>query len=127
MGILASPSWCRGPRVRDRRMILMKCAAEAGEFLVRSSELRYLPVSVFAGHHGTCPFKCDLHIQYVFRYTMSLIVLECLATNFVAWMSMRVNLGWYWARMLRLAASCWRVEYDNQGSARGAYEKASSY
>jgi hypothetical protein len=62
----------------------MKTADEAGECLILASELSCLSVCVFAGHHGTCPFKCDLHIQYAFRYTMSLILLEWLATNFVA-------------------------------------------
>jgi hypothetical protein len=68
-------------------MILMKAAGEAGECLVRASELSRLSICVFAGHHRTCPLKCDLHIQHAFRYTMSLILLECLATNFVAWIS----------------------------------------
>jgi hypothetical protein len=74
-------------------MILMKAADEAGECLVRASELSRLSICVFAGHHGTCPFKFDLHIQYAFRYTMSLILLECLATNFVAWISRQVHRG----------------------------------
>jgi hypothetical protein len=74
-------------------MILMKAADEAGEYLVRASELSRLSICVFAGHRGTCPFKCDLHIQLVFRYTMYLILLECLATNFVAWISRQVHRG----------------------------------
>jgi hypothetical protein len=91
--ILGSPSGFRRPLVSDARMILMKAADEAGECLVRASELSRLSICVFAGHHGTCPFKCDLHIQYAFRYTMSLLLLECLATNFVAWISRQVHRG----------------------------------
>jgi hypothetical protein len=63
-------------------MILMKAAGDAGERFVRASELSRLPV--FVGQHCIFPFKYDLHIQYAFKYNMSLILLGCLATNFVA-------------------------------------------
>ena len=83
----------RRPLVSDARMILMKAADEAGECLVRASELSRLSICVFAGHRGTCLFKCDLHIHLAFRYTMYLILLECLATNFDAWISRQVHRG----------------------------------
>ena len=124
--ILASPSGFRRPLVSDARMILMKAADEAGECLVRVSELSRLSICVFPGHHGTCPFKCDLHIQYAFRYNMSLILLECLATNFVAWISKRVNLGCEEERRLRFAASGRRDEDHHPGRGRGPYKKAIS-
>lgn len=77
----ASPSGFRCPLVSDPRMILMKTAGEAGARSVRMSELRCIPVCVFADHHGTIPFQCDLHIHYAFRYTLSLRLLEWPATN----------------------------------------------
>jgi hypothetical protein len=74
-----------------------------------ASELSRLPVCVFAGHHGTCPFKCDLHIQYAFRYTLSLILLRWLSENDCV-ISRRVSLGCEWERRLGFAASGRRDE-----------------
>jgi hypothetical protein len=54
-------------------MILMKAADEASECLVRAFELSRLSICVFAGHHGTCPFKMRFahtirfQIHYVFN------------------------------------------------------------
>lgn len=57
-----------------------------------------------------CPFKCDLHIRYAFRYTMSLLLLECIATSFVAWISKQVHRGCEEERRLHFAASGKRDE-----------------
>jgi hypothetical protein len=81
----------------------MKAADEARECLVRAFELSRLSIS--AGHHGTRPFKYDLHMQYDFRYTMSLILLERLTTNFVAWISRQSSPGCEAERRLHSAAS----------------------
>jgi hypothetical protein len=67
-------------------------------------------VCVFAGHHGTWPFKRDLHIQYAFRYTMSFILVRVPRHEFSCVNFQASSPGCEEERRLRFAASGKRGE-----------------